>query len=146
MESENSYLENSQYNYTSLNEYSDEIGNGTTLTIPELKLTKDSLAITFEMTFSSEIYEKIAETEKPLYVAITELNQEAQFIDILDEVHPPYYEVITTIEEDKKVDVTLNFDLLRQPTATEKKELLTPSNYQLVFLNEELEIVAVYIY
>ncbi|MER2132729.1 MAG: hypothetical protein ABS896_09980, partial [Carnobacterium inhibens] len=48
MESENSYLENSQYNYTSLNEYSDEIGNGTTLTIPELKLTKDSLAITFE--------------------------------------------------------------------------------------------------
>lgn len=78
-------------------------------------------------------------------MAIIELNQDDNFIDIIDEVNLPYYEVTNTVE-DKNVNVTLNFDLIRQPTDAETKKLLTPSNYQLVFLNEDLEIVAVYIH
>lgn len=141
-----SYFNSSTFKYKSLNEYSTEIGNGTTMTIPEFRINEDQLTVTFEMTFSPEIYEKVVETEKPLYVAITELNQETSFITIIDEVHPPYYEVTNTIAEDEKINVALNFDLIKQPNTFERKELLNPSNYQLVFLNEDLEIVAVYIY
>lgn len=145
-ESETSYVENSQYNYTSLNEYSDEIGNGTTLTIPEFRINEDQMIVTFKMTFSPEIYQKITDTEKPLYVALTELNQDSNFSDMIDEVNLPYYEITTTIKENQDLNVTLNFNLIRQPADAETTELLTPSNYQLVFLNEELEIVAIYIY
>lgn len=145
-ELDNSYFESIHFKYKSLNDYSEEIGNGTTMTIPEFRINEDQLTVTFEMTFSPEIYEKVVETEKPLYVAITELNQETSFITIIDEVHPPYYEVTNTIAEDEKINVALNFDLIKQPNTFERKELLNPSNYQLVFLNEDLEIVAVYIY
>ncbi|WP_407101766.1 hypothetical protein [Desemzia sp. FAM 24101] len=65
---------------------------------------------------------------------------------MIDEVNLPYSEGTTTIKENQDLNITLNFNLIRQPADAETTELVTPSNYQLFFLNKELEIIAVYIY
>ncbi|USG66741.1 hypothetical protein NDK47_05435 [Brevibacillus ruminantium] len=122
--------------YKSFAEYSTEItGQHMKNSVLEISRDGNSANLNIEIWLSTELREKMLNTESPIYYTFGDVIGSDKIGNLLIESPPVIQFKSSMIEETYILSQEIKFK--KELSSEEEKELLSPENYQLQFLNEE---------